>query len=334
MTNTNFEYRLVEALQPIRGLALANGIHHLFVSGIHDALAEGPSSVDDLAKRLSMRPDRVAGFLRYLANEDLIAGDVSHDGDLVELTGRARGLTEFRPWYELLVGGYAQTFQQITRTLAEDAHADRDGRMVGIGSCGISRHDALPLIRRLLAELPAPPVGIVDIGCGGGDVLVDLIRDYPDVPALGVDPYAPEERGEGRLAFRRASAVDYVRSLPAGPGQRRLFVAAFLLQEVLEQDGRAAVVELVRGIVRTGAHLAVIEVDHRPADPAVMAHGLGLAYYNAYYFLHTLTEQRLETTQFWLELFEEAGTVVLAHHTVDPRVDSTGLEFGCLLARR
>lgn len=326
---SNFEYRLVEALQPIRGLALANGIHHMFVSGVHDALAQAPDTVDNLAKSLALDPGRVAGFLHYLANEDL----VELDGDEVRLTPRAAGLAEFRPWYELLVGGYAQTFQQITETLAGYTYATRDGVMVGAGSCGMSRHDALPLIRSLLKELPAAPEEIVDIGCGGGDVLLDLIQDYPGVPALGVDPYAPLDRAEGRLSFEQASAVDHVAGL-AGERKGRLFVAAFLLQEILEQQGRDAVVEMVRSIVRTGAHLAVVEVDHRPSDPAVMRHGLGLAYYNPYYFLHVLTEQRLETTRFWLELFDEAGTVVLAHRTVDPDVDSTGLEFGCLLAAR
>ncbi len=333
--DTNFESRLIDALQPVRGFALAQGVHHLFVSGLYGALADGPAEVAALAAKFDMRPERLAGFLRYLANEDIVA----LDGDLAALTARGRGLEEFRPWYELLVGGYAQTFQQITRTLTQDAYADRDGVMVGRGSCGMSRFDALPLVRELLADLPAAPAQIVDIGCGSGDFLVELAGDYPKVSAVGVDPYAPLERAATGLAFHQASAVDYVKALGDGSsagdeGSSRLFVAAFLLQEILEQEGRAQVVDTVRGILRGGARLAVVEVDHRPADPAVMRHGLGLAYYNPYYFLHTLTEQRLETTRFWLELFEEAGAVVLSHRTVDPRVDSTGLEFGCLLTAR
>lgn len=338
MTDENFELRLIEALQPVRGFALAHGIYHLFASGIYDRLDGAAAGVDDLAKTLEMNPARVAGFLRFLANEDL----VSLREDTVTLTARGQGMGEFRPWYELLVGGYAQTFEQITDTLRQDGYASRDGRMVGIGSCGISQYDALPLVRQLLADMPTAPEQIIDIGCGDGQFLTALLPDYPGVRAVGVDPYAPldSDRGDtgagGTLTFHRGSAVDYVRSLDTTGDERpcRLFIAAFLLQEILEQDGRETVVEMVREIVSDGRYLAVVEVDHQPANPAIMRHGLGLAYYNPYYVLHVLTEQRLETRKFWSDLFEDAGARVISQRAVRPEVDSTGLEFGCLLTSR
>ncbi|WP_437611748.1 hypothetical protein WMF20_06920 [Sorangium sp. So ce834] len=333
MTDSNFEVRLIEALQPIRGFALAQGIYHLFLSGIFDRLVSGTSTLQDLEDSGAHR-GRTAGFLRYLANEGLVL----LQGDAVSLTSRGRELAEFRPWYELLIGGYAQTFQQITETLRGGSYASRDGAMVGIGSCGISRYDALPLVRRLLANMPMSATQLIDLGCGDGTFLADLARDYPGIHAIGIDPFAPLLSGSELLTFCRASAVDYVRSLdPEGPvagRPRRLFLAAFLLQEILEQEGRADVVELVRNALRGDASLVVVEVDHRPADPSVMRHGLGLAYYNPYYLLHVLTEQRLETTRFWLDLFEEAGAMVVARQHVNPEVDSTGLLFGCVLKSR
>ena len=164
-----------------------------------------------------------------------------------------------------------------------------------------------------------------------GSFLTELARDFPDVPALGVDPYAPLAESTGPVTFEQSSAVAHLRSVDAATTTRRLFVAAFLLQEILEQEGRGVVIEIVRHAVSNGSCLAVVEVDHRPADPAVMRHGLGLAYYNAYYLLHELTEQRLEAREFWSDTFAEAGATVVSQYTVDPRVDSTGLEFGCLL---
>lgn len=330
----NFESRLIEALQPIRGMALAQGIHHLVNSGIYQIISTSPTSVDDVAKTLEMEPSRVAGFLQYLANEDIVS---FHDG-VATLTVKGAGLRDFRPWYELLVGGYANTLGQITQTLSQQAYATRDGTMVGLGSCGISQYDALPLVRRLLMDAPVSPAEIVDIGCGSGDFLIDLAKDYPGVTAVGVDPYAPVEKQTDSLVFHQASAVDFVRTLDANDGSAnwadRLFVGAFLLQEILEQQGRATIIEMVRTIIRHGAYFAVVEVDHRPADPSVMRHGLGQAYYNPYYFLHVLTEQRLETTDFWLDLFDDAGAMIVSQRTVNPKVDSTGLEFGCLLKKK
>jgi len=232
---------------------------------MYDLVAAGPASDETIAKALEMKPDRVAGFLRYLGNEDI----VSLENGVATLTARGHGLKDFRPWYELLVGGYAGTFGQITDTLSQEEYATRDGVMVGKGSCGISRYDALPLVRRLLSDAPIAPTEIVDIGCGNGDFLIDLMRDYPGASGIGVDPFAPVGReADGSVVFRRTTATDYLRqSRPDGTERGdSVFVGAFMLQEVLEQEGRAAVVEIVHTVVRSGAYFAVVEVDHRVGD--------------------------------------------------------------------
>ena len=330
-TNANFELRLVDALKPIRAFALAQGIYHLFESGIFEQIDRGDLPIHSLAKSLNMRPDRLEGFLRFLANEDL----VSLEGGTVSLTERGQNLRDFRPWYELLIGGYAQTFQQITEVLSGKKYASRDGRMVSIGSCGISQYDALPLVRELLSDMSTSPSELIDIGCGDGRFLIDIMRDYPEVPAVGVDPFAPAEKRRGRLRFEQLSAIDYLHTLRFDSNgvtsPPRLFIAAFLLQEVLEQSGRAVVVDMVRTIIQGGAYLAIIEVDAEPENPAILRSGLGLAYYNPYYLVHVLTEQRLESLDFWLHLFDEAGASVVSRRAVNPDVDSTGLLFGCLL---
>ena len=328
----NFEARLIEALQPIRGLALANAIHHLFQSGIYDSISTTPIDVAHLAADLKLDSQRIEGFLRYLANEDIVA---LHDG-LVTLTTKGEQFRPFRPWYELFVGGYASTFQEISANLKGTVYASRNDRLVGVGSCGISMHDALPLVRNLLSSLSAKPTCIIDLGCGDGTFLTSLVETYGTASGVGVDSFAPIQSSVESVTFLRCSATEYIHSQARADTNNdhagKVFLAAFLLQEILEQEGRQAVVELVRGVLSQAAHFAVVEVDHRPTDPSVMRHGLGLSYYNPYYLLHVITEQRLETEQFWLELFMEAGAKVVSKHKVNPQVDSTGLEVGFLLA--
>jgi 2-ketoarginine methyltransferase len=58
-----------------------------------------------------------------------------------------------------------------------------------------------------------------------------------------------------------------------------------------------------------------------------------MAYYNPYYLIHQITEQRLETSQFWADLFRRAGLECLTMAHPDDRVDSTRLELGYLLKR-
>ncbi|MDN3053591.1 2-ketoarginine methyltransferase [Streptomyces hygroscopicus] len=342
MIEPDFEDRLVEAIQPIRQLAVANAIHQLHDSGLYASLADpGGIPVDELATRHSMLADRLSGFLRYLRNE----GYVTVAADRWTLSEKARRLEPFLPWYTLLVGGYASTFTQIQDTLrTPGGYASRDGGKVGRGSCGISMFDALPLARTLIDTTGAADVTVVDVGCGDGSFLAELCASHPGVFGVGLEPdaggFALAERTvaerslEGRMEVRHHGATD-LRPDTVPAGRPVVFMAAFVLQEVLEQAGEEAVLAILRSSVEAhpDAHWVVIEVDHRPEDQELMGNGLGLAYYNPYYLLHTVTEQRLETRSYWEGLFARAGLEVVRLAHPDPRVDSTSLELGYLLRR-
>jgi 2-ketoarginine methyltransferase len=336
----DFERQLVSALQPVRNWALAQCLYHLFDTGIYAALADvEPATVGNLSMRLGMDADRLDGFLTYLCNE----GYLTRSPDGVARSAKGVALAPFEPWYTLLIGGYTHIFQQAgAKLIAGSGFADRDGSRVGVGSCGISRYDAIPLACRLLEKLPREARTVVDIGCGDGRYLIQLCQAEPDLVGVGVDP-DPEtvdlgrklvaEHGlSGRIEMAQGRLGGQMQlPLPAAPD---CFITAFVLQELLEQEGEPAVIDALRGLARRfpEAHLVVIEVDHQPDDPAAMSHGLGLAYYNPYYLIHRLTEQRLETTAYWDSLFVAAGFRVVARETTDPSVDSTGLELGYLLA--
>ena len=335
------EERLALALQPIRGFVLAQALFHFMDQGIQAAIGSSNSfKVNELAESLKLNERRLFGFLQYLANE----GFVELDNESVRLTSKGRGIADFFPWYKLLVGGYAQTFQQLAAALkAGSPYATRDSSNVGVGSCGISQHDALPMTRRLLSRIKGDWHTVVDLGCGDGSYLVDLCRSIPGIRGLGFDSepasveiarraaveYGIADRLEIRLS--RATALPDL-SLEAGPF---CFITAFVLQEILEQSGRSAVLEMLRSTFDRypDSHWIVIEVDHRPQDPSVMSKSLGLAYYNPYYLIHYFTEQRLASVQFWEQLYSEAGLTVLAVEHPEPSYDSLGLKVGFLLAR-
>jgi 2-ketoarginine methyltransferase len=334
----DFEFRLVEVLQPIRHFFLAQAIEFGLRSGLLERLAaDERATLHETAEALGMDPQRLAGLLRYLAAEGIVAELEHHP----VLTRRGREFLEFRPWYELLIGGYDSTLKELPFVMkSEKVYAARNDAMVGKGSCGISRYDAIPMVRRLLTHISEPVETLVDLGCGDGTFLLELCGDTGR--GIGVDPITSSiDRAQAsalacgradRVTFTAAAAEDFVEQPLAL--RAPCFITAFSLQEVLEQRGREAVVTLVRRVLANpGAHLIVVEVDHRPTDASIMRHGLGLAYYNPYYLLHQLTEQRLETVAFWRELFAEATADVVMQLTTDPEVDSTGLEIGFLLSR-
>ena len=340
MTNLQLlESVLAEHLQPIRGLALAHAIFGAFQVGLIDALGAGPRDVQDLASELGLHSERLAGLLDYLENEGL----VERSGTAASLTGKGEQLTLVRPWYELLVGGYAGTFAQLPVTLQAGApFAGRDGARVAIGSCGISDHDALPMVLELM-RLGAQPSAVVDLGCGDGTFVAEIADEFSEVPAFGIEPdagarksaeEAAAQRGLANLRILAGDALDIpaeARALPPGA----CYITAFVLQEVLEQSGRAAVVDLLRRTFDADreASWVVIEVDRRhplSAEPSDLA----LGYYNPYFLIHRLTEQRLLPVEEWGAIYREAGVEVVREVFPDPAYDPLGIKFGHLLRRR
>ncbi|GAA3237987.1 methyltransferase domain-containing protein [Dactylosporangium siamense] len=334
------EKRLIGALQPIRGFVLAQALHQFMDTGIHDALTKhGALPVDRLAQLCGLSADRLGGFLLYLANEDFVV--IAVDGT-VGLTSAGAEIGVFQPWYALLVGGYTPAFAGLREALADPAaYASRNAAQVGVGSCGISEYDALPIAERLFQQIPGRVGTVVDLGCGDGRYLAELCDRNPGLRGVGVELAEQSVTNARRLMQQRglaervavvAGRADDPPDLADRPGPL-CFITAFVLQEILEQRDRAAILELLCKVFarHPDASWIVIEVDHRPADPDVMGHDLGLAYYNPYYLIHRITEQRLETRRFWEDLFAEAGLSVVGPEVPDPVYDSLGLKLGYLL---
>jgi 2-ketoarginine methyltransferase len=335
-----FEGRLIAALQPIRHMALGIAIHHLFDTGLFDALAEAASSAAALAACRAFDPVKLEALLKYLRNE----GIVTERGGVYRLSAEGRALAEFRGWYTMFVGGYAESFLQLgDRLRAGAGPATRNAAQVGIGSCAISHYDAIPLTRRLMSRAGTAGRRLLDLGCGNARYLVEFCAAVPEIEALGVEPdpagYAAARdhvRAAGldhRIRLACASATEFMAG--TDPFEPDFLVLGFVLHEILGQSGVAGVEDFIQRTIRRfpDVHLIVIEVDDRIDRPASMGHGLALAYYNPYYLLHPFTQQRLESVQFWRELFGRVGLTILDEASVDPRVDSTELEVGFLLRR-
>jgi 2-ketoarginine methyltransferase len=345
MLTDDFERRLIENTQPVRFFFLAQALHHALHLGVIAALDGDPgTSSDALADKLGLDRRRTGSLLRYLRNEGYTVLD-----DGWSLSGRGREVQTFAPWYEMLVGGYAPSMEQLGDVLQDGSiYASRNTTKVGEGSCGIGAYDALPLVERLIEQADATgrPETIVDLGCGDGSFLMDLLVAQPDLHGIGVEPHAgsitlgEKRRAElglhDRMKLVQGSAQDALAiDLPEG-GRGICFMTAFVLQEVMQQEGQQAIEDLLSGAFERypGARWLVVEMDHQPLAPVMGSHGLALTFYNPYFLLHTTTEQRLETREWWDALFARLGLTAEAVAHPDPRADSTGLQFGVLLSKR
>ena len=337
----NIEHELVDALQPIRGMALAVCINHFFEMGIYDHLDRQKMNLNDLSTALGLEKRRLDGFLHYLKNEDIL----DKQGGVFSLTNRARSLHKFKAWYTMLVGGYAQTYMQVAECMdGTGKWATRDVGKVGIGSCGISHYDAIPLTRRLMEKTARPAKTLLDLGCGNALYLVEFCKQVPGLSAYGVEPsenacrhaetIIVKEGLQDRIKILNKDINSFLESdLDCKPD---LLVLGFILQEILGQEGEEGVVRFLTTVSERypEMNLIVIEVDNQIDNPTIMGHRLAKSYYNPYYLIHYFTPQRLETDQWWQNLFTKCGLEIVASDYPDNGVDSTRLELGYLLRPR
>ncbi|MEG4629484.1 2-ketoarginine methyltransferase [Microcoleus sp. AR_TQ3_B6] len=341
MIEGNLEYQLIEALEPIRHHVLATGIYHLFNEGIYDKLLESDHSIESLAKALHFDETKLLGFLRYLANE----GIVEFIDEKVRLTKKSKQINEFRGWYTLMIGGYGHTYLQIGEKLKEGSGwAERDSGQVGVGSCQMSKFDAIPLTRSLMAEIPKECKYLLDVGCGEGLYLVEFCRAFPNLKAWGVEPSKGGYQAavelvrrsglEERIVLTNASALELLES--PFKHEPDFLIVGYVLQEVLGQDGESGVSKFLTGILERfpDIYIIVIEIEDQITNKKIMGHSMSLAFYNPYYLLHYFTNQRLEKLEFWERLFEKCQLEVKAKKFADINVDSTDLTVGYLLHRK
>ena len=329
------ERRLIEAMEPFRGLALASALQALFATGVYDELEHGEARPAALAEALHLDEERTIAVLQFLAVEDVVA---FAPAGAVGLTPRGRAYGEFRAWYAMMVGGYANVLATLAESMAAGASPTaRRGEWVALGSAGVDVHSSMTLIRRLVARLPAPPRLVLDVGCGSPRYLGAICAEL-GCRGIGVepDPAAFEagrrqlEGSDGTVRIVRGSAQDCIAALDIVPD---VVLTAFVLHEVLGQSGEHGVRRYLRDVFAAApaAHLLVIEPDLRQDDPSVMRHGYARAFYNGYYLVHPFTGQRLAPREYWEELFRSESLTVVAGGTTDPDIDSTGLELGWLL---
>src|SRR5215813_2035968 len=116
MLTDDFERRLIENTQPVRYFFLAQALHHAMHLGIFAALDKEPgSTAEHIAQQLDLDAYRTGGLLRYLRNE----GYTILEGNGWSLSAKAHETQTFAPWYEMLVGGYAPSVEQLSDVLKD-----------------------------------------------------------------------------------------------------------------------------------------------------------------------------------------------------------------------
>ena len=139
------------ALQPVRSYFLAQILWFVLESSLLETLnARQRMSAAQVCEATGWAPYRVQG-LYFLRTENIVVGPDA-DGTYC-LSQLGSDVLFARPWYELLMGGYAETLQTLSSLMADrETFSTRDDAWVGKGSCGISQYDGIEDVDRLLPD--------------------------------------------------------------------------------------------------------------------------------------------------------------------------------------
>ncbi|MFI7000149.1 methyltransferase domain-containing protein [Nocardia sp. NPDC050175] len=324
--------RLIEALEPFSGYVQSAVLYNLIEHGILEQIVVNGISVRKALESAVTTPERVDALQLFLRT----AGYTDND----RATDKLVQIWEARGWYQMMIGGYGRTFLDIGSGFTSPAAVPRDGRMVGIGSCEISVHDAIPLMYRVLDQRGKTYTSGIDLGCGSGIFLTTLAEKYPDMRLTGIEP-SPEgaaaavEFVSGSLHADRIDIVnaDAIRHLEQTESRYDFGIISFVIHEILGQEGEAGVRTFLRSLFDTnpGLELLVIDIDYCWDDPEKMRDPHRTNYYNHYFLLHPFTDQRLAPKQYWTDLYESEGLEVVVDDVDTPGLDETGIVTAMLL---
>lgn len=324
--------RLIEALEPFSGFVQSAVLYNLIEHGVLAQIVVDEIPADKALAAVGMTPERAEAVRLFLRT----AGYTEND----RATDKLVRIWEARGWYEMMIGGYGRTFLEIGRGFTDPAAVPRDGRMVGVGSCEISVHDAIPLMYRVLDKRGKTYTSGVDLGCGSGIFLTTLAERYAQMRLTGIEP-SPEGAAAAEEFVARSPQADRITivnddaiSYLEGTENRYDFgIISFVIHEILGQSGEDGVRTFLRSLFGTnpGLELLVIDIDYCWDDPARMRDAHCENYYNHYFLLHPFTDQRLAPQRYWLDLYASVGLEVVVEDRDTPGLDETGIVTATLL---
>jgi SAM-dependent methyltransferase len=229
---------------------LLNALHE---TGIARAMqAHDAFTVEQIAGANAL--NLVTMSLRYLTVRGVIepAGQGSYR--LTELGGRL--LCEVgQAQLQFYVGAYSPVTLRLTELLsgAKTYPVDvmRDGRALGAACDTLFTIYHTPIIAEIISELT--PNFIVDLGCGGGRLLIDACSHFPSLNGIGIDisegaidlarSEAANRNLSDRLSFELANAFEPA-TWPAAAQTADVIVAVGAVHEHF-RDGEDAVVNIL-----------------------------------------------------------------------------------------
>jgi hypothetical protein len=313
----------------ITGYWTSQAIYAAAKLGIADLLADGPRSVDDLARSTRSKPDFLYRVLRALASVGIFSEEPPRRFALTPLAellrsgvaGSQRSLVlmmgdeHFHVWGNLVdaIQTGDNAFEKvyglpIFEFLAQNPEKGRtfDEAMTGIHG---------PETDAVLAAYDFSQIGLLaDVGGGNGSTLAGILRRHPamqgilfDLPHVVARAKAPLEAA-GLSSRCRTAGGSFFESVPSGAD-------AYLLRHIIhdwDDEKSLAILRNCRAAIPPGGRLLVVESVIPPGNEHFVGKFLDLT-------MMLIPGGKERTAEEYRQLYEQAGFRL-------ERIVRTGLE--------
>jgi SAM-dependent methyltransferase len=186
---------------------------------------------ESFAARHGLDPASVVGLFRALASVDV----VRRRGPVVVAAGAFDEVYRYKSFFHWLSRGSAELFRQMPSVLVSENRVgqfyQRDAAAIAYACREIDELCYAPTFWDAMCRLDFELSNVVDLGCGSGGRLLDILARYPRARGIGIDIARP------------ALAAAQADSLAAGMANRVTFVEADVLD--LDERPEFADVELI-----------------------------------------------------------------------------------------
>ncbi|HVH40868.1 MAG TPA: class I SAM-dependent methyltransferase [Labilithrix sp.] len=290
--------------------------------GFYEYLRANPRFREgDAIARLRLVPAVFGALVSYLVGLQYLERDA--DGFLrVTPTGEDVFNVYTRGVVNMYIAAYAPIFENLGAALTGavplgDPSLARSPVHTSSGTSYLTCGFTIPAVLEILERRNCRH--ILDLGCGSGDFLVQVLRLWPQAQGVGLD-MAPEPLERARFLANAFGVGDRATFHCAAVGRDKLalsddvlatveVVTAMYMLHEFGRDGREAVIDVVRALraALPGRLLVALEVEG--GDPTALAHSAdGHKGKLDYWLIHALSGQGLPRgVHDWIDLFEAAG---------------------------
>lgn len=258
-------------LDIIEGFHLANGIKFLHEKNVLTKLKKR-STIEELVKGSDIDPSKLRELLWYVSSRtEIILRDDSNGN--YSLSTKYHNYRDLGFWIEQYLGAYDFNSDYVAERLTnckllrsipnQEKHAHAYQQLNGCGFPFLSK-----LIRELNAEV------ILELGCGTGELLVDIAKNNPATMALGIDNnpfmlhyaqkriHAENLQQQIKVASGNAACID--RLIPETVARKfELIIAVSLINEFCDNDlGNKKIIKWLRLLKQTFPRGKLLIVDY------------------------------------------------------------------------